>query len=94
MRIIDAIEVNQSGKEGTILDDNLTIACKENAIKILLIQKEGKKILKAREFLAGYKILKGENLNWSLTIKLSLNIWERVSLVGKFKKKEKQFRGF
>ena len=63
LRIIDAIEVNQSGKEGTILDDNLTIACKENAIKILLIQKEGKKILKAREFLAGYKILKGENLN-------------------------------
>ena len=39
------------------------VGCKEKSIKILLIQKEGKKILKTKEFLAGYKIKKGEKLS-------------------------------
>ncbi len=62
LKIIKAVEVNQNGDTGKILDDNLTIACKEKAIKILLIQKEGKKILSSKEFLAGHKIEKGEIL--------------------------------
>ena len=63
IKIIDAIEVNQSGDAGQILNDNLIVACKHNAIKILSIQKEGKKILKTKEFTAGYKFKKGEYLN-------------------------------
>ncbi len=63
IKIIDATEVNQSGDVGKILDENLIVACKNNAIKILSIQKEGKKILKTKEFIAGYKIEKGEYLN-------------------------------
>ena len=63
IKIIDAIEVNQSGDVGEILDKNLIVACKNNAIKILSIQKEGKKILKTKEFISGYKIEKGEHLN-------------------------------
>ena len=63
IKIIDAIEVNQSGDIGEILDENLIVACKNNAIKILSIQKEGKKILKTKEFISGYKIEKGEHLN-------------------------------
>ncbi len=62
LKIIKAVEVNQNGETGKILDDNLTIACKVKAIKILLIQKEGKKILSSKEFLAGHKIEKGEKL--------------------------------
>ena len=62
LKIIKAVEVNQNGETGKILDDNLTIACKEKAIKILLIQKEGRKILSSKEFLAGHKIEKGEKL--------------------------------
>ncbi len=62
LKIIKAVEVNQNGETGKILDDNLTIACKEKAIKILLIQKEGRKILSSKEFLAGHKIKKGEKL--------------------------------
>ena len=42
IKIIDAIEVNQSGDAGQILNDNLIVACKHNAIKILSIQKEEK----------------------------------------------------
>jgi len=61
-KIIQALEVNLSGEQGVILDDILTIACKENAIRILKIQREGKKILKSKDFLAGYKLTKGEKL--------------------------------
>ena len=63
MKIIEATEVDQSGEVGKILDDQLTIACKEKAIKVLSIQKEGKKILSTKEFLIGHKIKKGEKLN-------------------------------
>jgi methionyl-tRNA formyltransferase len=62
IKIVEAIEVNQVGKIGEVLDDELTIGCKEKAVKILSIQKEGKNILNTNSFLAGYKIKKGEIL--------------------------------
>jgi methionyl-tRNA formyltransferase len=62
IKILEAIEVNQKGKEGEVLDDNLTIGCKENAIRVISIQKEGKKVLNVKNFLAGHKIKKGERL--------------------------------
>lgn len=61
-KIVEAIEVDQSGQIGEVLDNNLTVACKQKAIRVLLIQKEGKKILKTKDFLAGYKIQNGEKL--------------------------------
>ena len=61
-KIIEAIEVDQSGQIGEVLDNNLTVACKQKAIRVLSIQKEGKKILKTKDFLAGYKIQNGEKL--------------------------------
>ena len=63
IKIIRAKEINIKGQPGEIMSENFSIACSKNAIQVLEVQKEGKKILKAREFLAGYKILKGENLN-------------------------------
>ena len=44
LRIIEAIEAKKTGKEGRILDDNLTIGCKENAIQIKMIKKRKKSI--------------------------------------------------
>ena len=61
-KIVEAIEVDQSGQIGEVLDNNLTVACKQKAIRVLLIQREGKKILKTKDFLAGYKIQNGEKL--------------------------------
>ena len=58
IKIFKAIEVDQTGKSGEVLDDNLTIACEHKAIKILSLQKQGKKIISAKEFLAGYQIKK------------------------------------
>ena len=53
---------NLKGSPGKVLDDKLTVGCKENSLKILEIQKEGKKRLLTNNFLIGTKILKGKNL--------------------------------
>ena len=41
------------GAPGTLLDDKLTIACGEGAIRILELQRAGKQPMKADEFLRG-----------------------------------------
>jgi methionyl-tRNA formyltransferase len=42
-----------SGVAGDVLDDRLTVACKEGAIRILELQRGGKQPMKAEEFLRG-----------------------------------------
>ncbi|MEH2510961.1 methionyl-tRNA formyltransferase [Nitrobacteraceae bacterium AZCC 1564] len=42
-----------SGAPGELLDDQLTIACGENAIRLLDVQRAGKQPMKAPEFLRG-----------------------------------------
>ena len=63
IKIHKAKIVNLSGEPGTVLDDKLTIATKKNAIKILKLQKEGKNIVDATDFLKGNKINKNILLN-------------------------------
>ena len=54
--------VNENNEAGKTLDDKLTIACNEQSIKILEIQKEGKSRQPADHFLLGNKIKKGEKI--------------------------------
>ena len=63
IKIVEAEKCENSGEEGEVLTDDLIIGCKEESIKIKLIQKEGKKILRTSDFLTGYKIKKGEILS-------------------------------
>ena len=42
-----------AGAPGDLLDDRLTIACREGAIRILDLQRAGAKPMKAQEFLRG-----------------------------------------
>ena len=42
-----------------VLNDNFEIGCKNKSIKILSIQREGKKIQNINEFVLGTKIKKG-----------------------------------
>ena len=42
LKIIEAIEVESSGEPGKVLEGELIIACRKNAIKVLFIQKEVK----------------------------------------------------
>ena len=55
--------VNTSGNPGIILDEMLTIACKEQSIKILEIQKEGKSRQQIDQFLLGNKIKIGDSID-------------------------------
>ena len=63
-KILKAKIGNGSGHPGEVLNDALEIACSNNeSIKVIEIQKEGKKIQKIDEFLNGSKIGKGCTLN-------------------------------
>ena len=54
--------VNKNNDAGKTIDDQLTIACDEQSIKILEIQKEGKSRQLTDQFLLGNKIKNGENI--------------------------------
>ncbi len=45
-----------NGTPGTVLDDRLTIACGEGAVRLTQVQREGKKPMSADEFLRGATI--------------------------------------
>jgi methionyl-tRNA formyltransferase len=42
-----------TGAPGTVLDDRLTVACRDGAIRILELQRAGKQAMKAEDFLRG-----------------------------------------
>ena len=52
-----------NGKPACALDENLTIGCGSSSIKILELQRQGKNIQAAKEFLLGTKINKGTLLS-------------------------------
>ncbi len=63
-KILKAVEIkDKSGKPGEVLDENLVIACCNNSIQIIELQREGKKAMSANEFLIGNKVKKGTKLN-------------------------------
>ena len=61
-KILSAEISKANGKAGLVLSENLEVACGKNAIRILEIQKQGKKAQKSKEFLLGSSIKKGTNL--------------------------------
>jgi methionyl-tRNA formyltransferase len=58
----DYIPYDHSQKSGTILDESLTIACEKDALKLLVLQRPGKKPLAAPEFLRGISLQKNDVL--------------------------------
>jgi len=62
-KILRAEESNKTGELGHILSDQFEVGCDEGSIKVLEIQREGKRPQKISEFLLGTKIKKGSNLN-------------------------------
>ena len=61
-KILKAELSNIKGDQGVILNDNFEIGCAKDSIKVLEIQREGKKAQKIKEFLLGTQIKKGTNL--------------------------------
>ena len=62
-KVLEAEISEATGESGIVLNDNLEIGCNNKSIKILNIQREGKKPQKVSEFMLGSKIKKGSNLN-------------------------------
>jgi methionyl-tRNA formyltransferase len=54
--------VQGSGPAGTVLDDQLTIACGNGAVRLRALQRAGGKPLQAEEFLRGAAIKRGARL--------------------------------
>ncbi|MCB1464735.1 MAG: methionyl-tRNA formyltransferase [Nitratireductor sp.] len=48
-----------SGRPGTVLDNRLTIACGDGAVRLTRLQRAGKKPAEAEEFLRGVRLEKG-----------------------------------
>jgi methionyl-tRNA formyltransferase len=51
-----------TGAPGTVLDDRLTIACGDGAVRILELQRAGRQPMKAEEFLRGSPLAAGTRL--------------------------------
>ena len=61
-KVLKAEISNKIGEAGQVLSTVLDIGCKNGSIKILEIQREGKRPQKTNEFMLGSKIIKGSNL--------------------------------
>jgi methionyl-tRNA formyltransferase len=53
MKILLCEMASGSGEPGAVLDDRLTIACAQGALRIIDLQRAGKQPMKAEEFLRG-----------------------------------------
>lgn len=63
IKVLKADFVEQKGAPGTVLDDQLTIACAEDAIRPTLLQKAGSKPMAIKDFLNGFPIAKDTRLS-------------------------------
>jgi len=59
VRVLCTTRGEGSGAPGTVLDNNLTIACGDGAVRLVEVQRAGKQPMKAEEFLRGTRIAKG-----------------------------------
>ena len=62
-KVLKAEISNGMGKTGTVLNDYLEVSCYDKSVKILEIQREGKRPQSINEFMLGSQIKKGSNLN-------------------------------
>jgi methionyl-tRNA formyltransferase len=53
IKVLRTTKGEGSGPPGTVLDDELTVACGEGAVRILELQRAGRQAMKAHEFLRG-----------------------------------------
>ena len=63
IKVLRSTKGSGSGEPGRVLDDNLTVGCGEGAVRLVELQREGRKPMRAEEFLRGTPILRGTTLN-------------------------------
>jgi methionyl-tRNA formyltransferase len=62
VRALRSTLVEMSGTPGTVLDDHLTVACGEGAVRLTEVQRAGKRTMTAEEFLRGLPLRAGTAL--------------------------------
>lgn len=62
IKVLNSTVANGNGLPGTVLDDALTVACDDGAVRLLRLQKSGKGALETDAFLRGTPLHKGINL--------------------------------
>jgi methionyl-tRNA formyltransferase len=63
LKILYAEPVAKNGVPGTLLDDALTVACGDGALKLARLQRAGRSAMAAGDFLRGFALRPGERLN-------------------------------
>jgi len=61
-KVLKAEKYHSKGKAGNIISEDFEICCGEGSIKVLTIQREGKRVQQINEFLLGTQIKKGANI--------------------------------
>ena len=59
VKVLRTTRSDRSGPPGTLLDDELTVACGEGAVRILELQRAGRQPMKAQDFLRGMPVAAG-----------------------------------
>jgi methionyl-tRNA formyltransferase len=62
VKVLRSVRADGSGPPGTVLDDQLTVACGEGALRLLEVQRAGKGPVSAGEFLRGAGVKAGVRL--------------------------------
>ncbi len=62
VKLLNVEIIEGSGAAGTLIDDQLTVACGEGALKLTLLQRAGKSPMDTKTFLNGYPLKAGEVL--------------------------------
>jgi methionyl-tRNA formyltransferase len=63
IKVLRSTKGSGAGEPGRVLDDELIVACGEGAIRLLELQREGRKPMRAEEFLRGTPIPRGTQLH-------------------------------
>ena len=63
IKVLRSTKGSGAGEPGRVLDDELTVACGEGAVRLIELQREGRKPTRADEFLRGLPIARGSTLH-------------------------------
>jgi methionyl-tRNA formyltransferase len=59
VKVLRSTKGEGKGASGTVLDDNLTIACSDDAVRLVQVQRAGRQPMQAEEFLRGTPVKAG-----------------------------------
>ena len=62
IKVLRAAPAEGEGRPGEVLDDALTVACGVGAVRLIELQRAGKKLMRAEEFLRGFPLPRGTTL--------------------------------